>query len=127
MPVIADLLILYFFLAETVMTTLQCRAEREGRGRGAAGGNAAGSAKPSLSPSLLAQHFRTYSISAMWEELPPCRWRATDFAQISRYSRLHHVSPAHMDIQIQTRGRLRQDRTAAGWLAVNRAAPAKHL
>lgn len=40
---------------------------------------------------------------------------------------LHHVSPAHMDIQIQTRGRLRRGRTAASWLALNRAAPAKHF
>lgn len=88
-------------------------------------GNAAGSAKPCLSPSLPAQHFRTYSISAMWEELPPCRWRATHSAQISRCSRLHHVSPARMDIQIQTRARLQRGRT--DWLAVSRAARAKHF
>lgn len=62
------------------MTSLQCRAESEG-------GRATLLAQLSLSPSLPAQHFQTYSISAMWEELLPCRWRATHSAQISRYSR----------------------------------------
>lgn len=104
-----------------VMTSLQCRAESEG-------GRAMLLAQLSLSPSLPAQHFQTYSISAMWEELLPCQWRATHSAQISRYSRSRHVSSARTAIQTRLKDVCdgAELTAAACWLAVDTAAPAKH-
>lgn len=83
------------------MTSLQCRAESEE-------GRATLLAQLSLSPSLPAQHFQTYSISAMWEELPSYWCRATHSVQIPRYSRSRHISSARTAIQTQAQGRLRR-------------------